>query len=46
MPRLFTGIEIPAEIREEIGAHSLTEDEWQDFLAQHGPEMLPPDQEG
>lgn len=35
-----------AEIREEIGARSLTEDEWQDFLAQHGPEMLPPDQEG
>jgi hypothetical protein len=35
-----------SDLREEIGARSLTQDEWQDFLAQHGPEMLPPDQEG
>lgn len=34
------------ELRKEIGAHGLTEDEWQDFLAQHGQEMLPPDEEG
>ena len=34
------------KLREEVGARSLTEDEWHAFLTQHGREMLPPDDEG
>lgn len=35
-----------AQLREEIGARSLTADEWQHFLAKHGSEMLPADEHG
>ncbi len=28
------------------GERDATEQEWQDFLAEHGPHMLPPDGEG
>jgi hypothetical protein len=28
------------------GERAATEQEWQDFLAEHGPHMLPPDGEG
>jgi hypothetical protein len=28
------------------GGRDLTEQEWKDFLSEHGPHMLPPDGEG
>lgn len=34
------------EMLERSGACELTEEEWQDFLAEYGPHMLPPDGEG
>jgi hypothetical protein len=33
-------------IRERSGAREATKEEWEDFLAEHGPHMLPPDGEG
>ncbi len=33
-------------IRARGGSRRLTAPEWQDFLAEHGPHMLPPDDEG
>ena len=45
--RLVLAPEVSAtELREEIEARSLTEDEWQAFLTQHGQELLPSDEEG
>ena len=35
-----------AAIRARGESRRLTESEWQDFLAEHGPHMLPPDGEG
>jgi hypothetical protein len=34
------------QLREEIRARGLTEDEWQHFLAKYGPAMLPADERG
>jgi hypothetical protein len=34
-----------AAIRIRGGSRRLTDDEWQHFLADHGPQMLPPDDE-
>jgi hypothetical protein len=33
-------------LRERSGARELTDEEWKDFIAEHGPHMLPPDGEG
>ena len=33
-------------IKERSGARDATKEEWQDFLAEHGSHMLPPDGEG
>jgi hypothetical protein len=33
-------------LRERSGAKELTDEEWKDFIAEHGPHMLPPDGEG
>jgi hypothetical protein len=33
-------------MRRRAGARSLTPQEWQQFLDEHGPDMLPPDGEG
>ena len=33
-------------IKERSGAHEATKEEWESFLAEHGPHMLPPDGEG
>lgn len=33
-------------IRKRGGSRPLTEQEWQDFLAEYRPHMLPPDDEG
>ena len=33
-------------IHKRPGTRRLTEDEWQDFLAEHGPHLQPPDGEG
>jgi hypothetical protein len=33
-------------IRARGGARRLTAEEWQDFLSEYGPQMLPPDDEG
>lgn len=35
-----------AAIKERSGAREATEQEWESFLAEHGPHMLPPDGEG
>jgi hypothetical protein len=35
-----------AAISERAPGRDLTADEWQAFLAEHGPHMLPPDGEG
>jgi hypothetical protein len=35
-----------AAIRTRGGSRSLTAGEWEDFLTQHGPHMLPADGEG
>ena len=35
-----------AAIRARGGARRLTPQEWQDFRAEYGPHMLPPDDEG
>jgi hypothetical protein len=33
-------------IRKRLDTRRLTAEEWQDFLAEHGPHMQPPDGEG
>lgn len=33
-------------LRERSGTRELTDEEWKDFIAEHGPHMLPPDGEG
>jgi hypothetical protein len=33
-------------IRKRGGSRPLTQREWQDFLTEYGPHMLPPDDEG
>jgi len=33
-------------ISERAGGRELTPQEWEEFIAEHGPEMLPPDGEG
>jgi len=33
-------------IRERGGSRPLIKQEWEDFLTEHGPQMLPPDGEG
>ncbi len=33
-------------VQARAGARELTEQEWKDFIAEHGPHMLPPDGEG
>jgi hypothetical protein len=33
-------------IRDELGVRELTHEEWEEFMREHGPEMLPPDGEG
>jgi hypothetical protein len=33
-------------LREGDGSRDLTDEEWRDFIAEHGPHMLPPDGEG
>jgi hypothetical protein len=35
-----------AAIRERGGSKRLTPQQWEDFLTEHGPHMLPPDGEG
>jgi hypothetical protein len=32
-------------IRDELGVRSLTSEEWDEVLEEHGPELLPPDGE-
>ncbi|MGE5335941.1 MAG: hypothetical protein ACM3JL_00790 [Nitrososphaerota archaeon] len=33
-------------IRERSGARDATKEEWESFMQEHGPNMLPPDGEG
>jgi hypothetical protein len=33
-------------IKERSGARDSTEEEWESFIEEHGPSMLPPDDEG
>jgi hypothetical protein len=33
-------------LRERSGAREMTDEEWKDFIAEHGPHMLPMDGEG
>ncbi|MBS1883768.1 MAG: hypothetical protein JSS97_12525, partial [Actinobacteria bacterium] len=35
-----------AALRERDGSRGLTDEEWRDFIAEHGPHMLPADSEG
>lgn len=42
------GISVSAEdtLDEHSGARAATKEEWESFLQEHGPNMLPPDGEG
>lgn len=33
-------------VKERSGARDATKEEWESFMQEHGPNMLPPDHEG